>query len=787
MADLVNTIKRNSQLLKRGSQLFEAAPESLYQQVSKQGLAPGAVVSPQAAADTGLTPDQAKMAGSGAQVQKAIRESVEPTRQAPTSLFARTQASAQEQQRMAKAQQLQGLEALGGRISGLVNSYMQEASAKAAGAQAKADEAKIKNDLPNATPEQVAKIKSAIETGTIDAELWSLFPQAKSADELTTALKLYTKAAKEVVTETIKNTFGPDVTLAQLKPNDFAALGLQGLGDIATMLGMEEDKLRDLTIDQFQAKVNELVSGDFDRVQELMAIANDAFYPANLREQAKAELRDLSSVGVQASEQQVAQLNEAIQSADTITVGDEQMTVAELLADDGISSVIASYLDDTTGEYRKLLEEQYPDLVAFINKNQDALKAATAKLSDAAKASANIQQSNAKLEYSADGNVKMTDFNKLAFGAEYDPTKPSNTDWASKKTEAHKILDPETKEFSAEDKSAYAQFLNDMAKIAPDVLRNEFLNLNAAGLRAKLPPGQSLATYVNNLKGYYTNVKNLDPASGLSNEAAISQALGGEANLQTMVNTYKQLALFREMGFGDIPDKLKPVMAILDTAMADGTLDPNELAGVRVNLAQYLKSGYSVNDGKSLYDLVRDAGNSLTTDTYRVLWSKVKDGEITAEEAADLAGTNSINEISRLYDKLNAKGLIVTGDVAGTLSPAIEANIRTKLKDSGVNPDLAFITPDKQEEYLNTLVNPNQYLTSWSNLIRLQQELDRNKGIIANYGAGSPGQGKQASDKLIAGLDAFADKIRQRIETLNRAREAESDENIAAINALEGR
>jgi hypothetical protein len=680
MANLVDTIKKNSQLLKRGSQLFEAAPDSLAGTVNKQGLMPGAAVSPGAAAGLGVSPDQAKMAGSAAQVQKAVRESIEPSKQAPGFAPTRTISTAEEKAKRAEAEQMQGLQGLGTRMSGLVNNYIQEAAKKASEEEAlakpTADMELIANDFPSLTEAQRAKIKNAIETGTIDAELWSLFPTAKDAATLQSALAKYSTAKPEAVTEVLKASFGPDVTLASLSADDFAELGITGLGDIANMLGMGTDedalnKLRAMTIDQFQAAIQGMVSANFDRVQELSRVANDPGYPANVRASAQAELRELSSVGVVATEADVDRLNEAVQAADTIRVGNQDMTVAELLSDDGISSLVTAYFNDTDGSYKKLISEQFPELKAFIDANEAVLKNAATKLGDAAKASADIQQSNAKLEYSVDGNVKMTDFNKVAFGSEYDPTKPSNTDWSSKKTEAHKILDPETKEFSPEDKAYYAQFLNDMAKIAPEILKSDFLNLNAAGLRSKIPAGMSLREYVGQLTSYHTNLKNLDPASGLSNEAALAQALGGEANFQKMLDTYKELSLFRQMGFGDIPDNLKPVMAILDTAMADGKLDATELTGVRANLAQYLKSGYNIAANKSLYDLVNDAGNKLTTETYKVLWSKVKDGEITAEEAADLVATASTNEIARLYDKLSSTGLLVTGDVAGTLKGAM--------------------------------------------------------------------------------------------------------------------
>ena len=666
MASLFDQIKQNAKLVKRGSQLFEAAPDSLANQVKRQGGLPGSVVSPEAAAGLGLTQDQAKMAGSGAQLQKAIRESVEPEKQLARQAPVRMTQTESEQAAKARAEQMGRLEGLGTRVGGLVQNYIKEAAESQAVqlAKPKADMAKIKNDFPSLTEAQLAKVQAAIETNTIDAELWTIFPQAKSADELTTALAKYNSAQKELVTTNLKNTFGPNVTLAQLKPDDYAALGLQGLGDIASILGRPESELRSMSIDEFQSAISNITQQDFDKVEELSRIANDAFYPANVRESAQAELRTLSSTGVQATEADVNRLNESIQSADTITVGDEEMTVAELLSDEGMTSVVASYLDDVKGDYQALIKEQFPALSAFIEQNKQALKKAADNLASSVKTSANIQQSNAKIERATDANVPMTDFNKMAFGPDYDPTKPTNTDWSLRKTEAHKVLDPETKEFSSEEKTEYAKFLNDMARVNPDLLKSGYMNLNAAQLRAKVPAGMSFRDYLRQTSDYQTNVKNLaDPS--LSPERAIYSAFGDDSgdNFRNFVDNYRQYALSRELGYADIPEGQKAILNVLDGAMADGRVDAAELAGVRDKLAGFLQSGYRIEDNKSLFDMVKDVGNSLTANTVGVLWNLVKDGVVSADDAAQIVELKETDQISRLYDKLGAKGLTVEGGV----------------------------------------------------------------------------------------------------------------------------
>lgn len=789
MASLFDQIKQNAKIMKRGSQLFEAAPDSLANQVKRQGGLPGSVVSPEAAAGLGLTQDQAKMAGSSAQLQKAVRESVEPDRQMARRMPTRTMATQEEQAAKAKAEQASRLEGLGARVGGLVKGYLEETAKTAQLAKPKADLAKIKNDFPSLTEAQIAKVQSAIETGTIDAELWTIFPQAKSAEELTTALAKYNAAQKEIVTTNLKNTFGPNVTLAQLKPDDYAALGLQGLGDIASILGRPESELRGMSIDEFQSAISNLMQQDFDKVEELSRIANDAFYPANVRQSAQAELRALSSAGVQATEADMQQLNESIQSADTITVGDEEMTVAELLSDEGMTSVVTSYLEDKEGDYQALIKEQFPALAQFIEQNKQALKKAADNLADSAKTSANIQQSNAKLQTATDANVPMTDFNKVAFGSEYDPTKPTNTDWSLRKTEAHKILDPETKEFSSEEKADYARFLNEMARLNPELLKSNFMNLNAAQLRAKIPSGMSFRDYLRQTKDFQVNVKNLaDP--NLSPERALYSAFGDDTgdNFRNFVDSYRQYALSRELGYTDIPENQKAILSVLDGAMADGKVDAAELAGVRAKLAGFLQSGYRIEDNKSLFDMVKDVGSSLTANTVGVLWGLVKDGVVSAEDAAQIVELKETDQISRLYDKLNAQGLTVEGGVRERLESNLTERAKLTMNDQlskrGVNVAALNQGQANLEQYLKGL---GKGFVSRATLDKLSTEFNRlsnEEKILTQAANEATGFSKQYLNNLLA----VSQNLRQEINKLYQESQAvysQSQEDYSRLMDVE--
>jgi hypothetical protein len=219
-------------------------------------------------------------------------------------------------------------------------------------------------------------------------------------------------------------------------------------------------------------------------------------------------------------------------------------------------------------------------------------------------------------------------------------------------------------------------------------------------------------------------------------------------------------------------------MSILDAAMADGKLDPNEMAGVRANLAQYLKEGYNANEGRSLYQLVSDAGASLMTDTYTVLWSKVRDGEITAEEAAQLVEGNDANQIARLYDKLNAKGLTVKGDVAGTLYNTLSSQGMEQLKGLGVEPEFLTMNSADRQRYFETLIkgkNPSESLDLIKGKII---DLNYNKQMLQNYlnRTTNPVQRQQAQVMLDV-INDLLDRSRYAEERAKKKIEEEKNKN----------
>lgn len=677
MATLADQIKNSGQVVKRGGQLFETAPESLFSTVQKQGAAPGAAVSPEMAAGMGVTPDQAKMAGSGAQVQKAIRESIAPGRQFKEA-GPRVSATVEEEAGRKRKEELAGLEALGTRVGGIVNEAMKASAAAAPAVVPTFDVDRLKVDKPNLSESQLTKITDAITNNKVDAELYSLFninpTDAKAGELLAVELEKYKKSPAAQVVAAAQGLLGDDVTLGQFRPEDWQALGLEGIGELASLLGETEDGLRVMPLKELQAKINQLTSADFGQVEDLQRIANDPFYPDNVRQAAQAQLRDLSSVGVQATEADMENLNEAVQAGATFTIGGKEYTAAELLSDATMSAVIKAYLEDRDGSYKKELETELPALAAFIETNKAALKASADKLTGASKDLAAVQQDNAKLN--GYGPVDLKEFNKLTIEG-YDPAKPSNERY--QKTEAHKVFELPSTILSDADKATYATFLSQMASASPEVAK-QFSGLTLDGIDALVnASGLSWNDYFKEYTNYQANINRLYN-DGLSADRAIQEAFGGQQAYIDAQAQFKDALLMRKFGVGELDPASKTLLDILD-ANNDGQIDdPNTL---REKLKTYYGSSVNVTK-ESIPSLLKKLQTNVQMQTGDTLYKMVQDGIIDNNELYAILQDGMMT--NRVYDLLDKKtgGLSTIEGGMDILSSQLEFNATQALDKEGV-------------------------------------------------------------------------------------------------------
>jgi hypothetical protein len=172
---------------------------------------------------------------------------------------------------------------------------------------------------------------------------------------------------------------------------------LQGFGidaDDLAKIGLTPEQVEGMTLGDFQTKLNDAMKTEYARADSIRTQLSDPNLPPDVRKQLQDELRQLGGAGGYQSTAQVKQIEQEqiADTGDTIDVGGEQMTVEQMLGDEGITSIITKSLEDP--EYAKKLKEQFPQLAEFVEKNKGALEKAATQLTGTAQTVFDVQQAN---------------------------------------------------------------------------------------------------------------------------------------------------------------------------------------------------------------------------------------------------------------------------------------------------------------------------------------------------------------------------------------------------------
>jgi len=645
MATLSEKINKNKSILKQSQGLFETTGESLMSRIRDRGLAPGAGTSPLAASGLGAGPDVAKMAGTGAQMDRAIRESISPDKR-PREPQARMFLTEEEKQEKQRAQQLSNLDRLGERIGTIVNQAVSSAQVTnvfrvdvqedivkstypdlteeqrnnfqqilaeitydengqpqitedivgrlnaslpadatpltvesvkpfITSGQLQFNKTKAKDTYPDITDEQLTALEKIVAADDFNADEIKkdelnivaeiLGIDKNNIDEIIGKIKELITPISDTVVDNITSTLGPAVSLSSLTTEDWQAFGLSSAQDLANLIGLESDEIQDMTIGDLQKRIDALMMADYDRVDELTRVANDPFYPEALRKAAKAELRDLSSVGVIATESDFSKLNEAVQSADELEIAGKTYTTEELLSDENLTVMIATYLEDPESDYSKDLLKDFPALVEFITGNKAALEDAMKYLDEKIKDKIAISKKNDELnKYAPEEGVDidLTGVNKAILGADFEEGVFSDTQMSEGEftigegddaiTYYHQANLRGENAFNKEDKRAYAEVLSKTANnpIYKDLF-DELATQSADAIWTLANNlGLNVANYINRRYTQVTNQNTLDTA--IANVAtnpnapqqALEQIFGGKDKLQELVGVAKQGNIF---------------------------------------------------------------------------------------------------------------------------------------------------------------------------------------------------------------------------------------------------
>lgn len=369
-------------VLQRGPTLQEATQQA--------GLA-AAPTTPMAAQMTGASQQAAKMAGTPQQMQAALQQAT----QGPTLETALRQkqygreATAAETGAMSKSADMQKLGGLGDRVTKMVqNEYQKTVDANV---QLSADLDIVAKATDLNTPEVMEAMKRIAEkTGQpLDKIDWaSLIP--KTRESIAQAAQAQMRQTTEIPISEVIGELGYDIpTLSKL-------------------LNVPEADLQKYNVEQLQAKVNQVSTEEFTRAQQLQKQAWSPLTGAAERGLAREAGRELSAVGVRASEADMQKLADEISGANQITFMGQTKSFAEWLSDDEISAMIKEVVDSPPdSQIRKDMQAQSPDFYNFITRNETALKTAAANLDTGVSNFKKLQNTNSQLISDSFGNLPI--------------------------------------------------------------------------------------------------------------------------------------------------------------------------------------------------------------------------------------------------------------------------------------------------------------------------------------------------------------------------------------------
>lgn len=366
----------------------EQSQEELERLRKKAGLV--APITPSETAVSGGSPDQAKMSGTPAQTQAALTRGLAPQQtQAGADRYeqARTQATQQEEQAVQGAEQLSKLSGLSERVNILAQNQLKQAAQVEPVSSDPALQTAISalNDTdPNNDNQAIIDLANSYGI-TKPEQLNDLTAKIKSGMQPEQAIK-----------ESLSGTLtGQPVTVAQL---DITQLGYNNASELAQELGLTEEELAGMTIDDLQTRIQEEQAREFSNTEQLLATLYDPTASPQERAEARKQLRDMGAVGVIAAESNVDELADAMVNADTVDFMGEQVDINELLSSEYVSGLAAKFYElGPDSEFGKLLKQDQPELAEFFTKYEQTLKDASAKLDTQLAQVSEINQKNLAL------------------------------------------------------------------------------------------------------------------------------------------------------------------------------------------------------------------------------------------------------------------------------------------------------------------------------------------------------------------------------------------------------
>lgn len=336
---------------------------------------------------------QQKMAATPQAKQGVINANEE----GPKALEARIrkQVTEQEQEKQEKAKQAEKLGGVQGKVQSFIDTQVQNLTNQQVSAVGE-----VPSTIPNQSPDLKSKLELAT-SGDMNAimeinKLLGKNPNAPlTAEEIQ---NLYQSADKTLGAQAASAI--SQVSLGEID------LGMP-LSELAALIGVSEADVNTMSLDQLEAKMEELQSQDFSRGAATSAQVNNVGLGGAQKQLAMQDLAEQSSVGQAAAETNIAATINAIDRGQTVEFGGQNYTLEELLSDEVLSNMIEEAALNPESQAAKDLQQEEPALWNWVQQNKASIEASVKQAGAAATQFSDLQKKNQ--EMATIGGMKLSD------------------------------------------------------------------------------------------------------------------------------------------------------------------------------------------------------------------------------------------------------------------------------------------------------------------------------------------------------------------------------------------
>lgn len=326
------------------------------------------------------------------------------------------QATGAEAEKVQKAGQLGGLSSLNDKVQSLIGGYLNKLAPPT---QIQAQAATSFQDVP---PEKQPAFLTALQAYLASPADMGLLNAASQI------------AGKPIAPEQARSLVDEAATIGKagaaavqdtLTVKDLVSQGAIGMDThtLSSLLGVTPEAAAAMTIPDLRNAIASVEQKEFRDVDHLKGMLSDPGVSAAERTAAREQLKAYGETGLRTADTQFADLQRSLKDADVVQFGGNTYTVADLLKDSTVNSLITNYLQAAPEDpRRKQLEQTEPEFVNWIHQNEAAFSEAVKKIEGGLTEYSGIQTYNTGLANLGGQKIRPEILGSLMPG--YDPTNP---------------------------------------------------------------------------------------------------------------------------------------------------------------------------------------------------------------------------------------------------------------------------------------------------------------------------------------------------------------------------